>query len=366
MPVSAIVLAAGEDLRMRSNRPKPLHMICGRPMVMHVLHALEGLDLERTVVVVGADAERVTKKVQEQAPNWANVTFVEQPIRRGSGDATMVGLTAFDSDDLDDTSTVVVLPGDTPLLRADTITDLVARHEASGFAATVLTTLRDDPSGSRRLVRAPSKQGDGRVMRIVENRDASPEELAIRECSTSIFAFRRDLLAPALRRLCPDMSRAEYFLPDVIEVLAGMGHRVGAVVCDDPSEAQSVDDRWQLALVERELRARTNRHWLLNGVTMLDPRQTFIDVTVELARDVTLFPGTILQGRTIIGSGCEVGPDTRLVDCVVGPDCTVQNTVAHEAEIGAGAHVGPFAHLAPGSSVGESQTTGPFYAGRSD
>ena len=366
MPVSAIVLAAGEDVRMRSNRPKPLHLICGRPMVMHVLHALEGLHLERTVVVVGAEAERVTKKVQEQAPGWANVTFIEQPVRRGTGDAAMVGLSAFESDDLDDTSTVVVLPGDTPLLRADTVTELVARHEASGYGATVLTVRRDEPGGHRRVVRAPSKQGDGRVLRIIENRDASADDLGITECATSIFAFRRDLLAPALRRLCPDLSRAVYALGDVIEVLAGMGHRVGAVEVEDHREVQGVDDRWQLALVERELRARTNRHWLLNGVTMLDPRQTFIDVTVELARDVTLFPGTILQGRTVVGAGSELGPDTRLVDCVVGTDCTVQNTVAQEAEIGAGAHVGPFAHLAPGSSVAERVTTGPFYAGRSD
>lgn len=335
-------------------------------MVLHVLHSLEGLDVERTVVVVGQDAERVTKKVQEQAPNWANVSFVEQRAPRGSADAASVGLSAFDSDDLDDTSTVVVLPGDTPLLRAETVTELVARHEASGYAATVLTTLREEPAGFSRVVRAPSKQGEGRILRIVEQRAAAFAELAITECSTSIFAFRRDLLAPSLRRLAPDGIHRDPPLAQVIEVLAGMGHRIGSTMADDADETQGVDDRWQLALAERELRARTNRRWLLNGVTMLDPRQTFIDVTVELERDVTLFPGTILQGRTIIGAGSEIGPDTRLVDSVVGPDCTVQNTVAEEAEIGAGAIVGPFAHLAPGAAVGAGVRTGPFYTGRSD
>ncbi len=372
MPISAIVLAAGDGTRMRSNRPKPLHLICGRPMVLHVLHALEGVTVERTVVVVGQDAERVTKKVQELAPNWANVTFAEQHVPRGTADAAAVGLSTFDSDDLDDTSTVVVLPGDTPLLRADTVTDLVARHEASGYAATVLTTVRDDPTGFGRIVRAPSKQGEGRVLRIVEPRVASVEELSITECSTSIYAFRRDLLAPSLRRLTPDRltpdrnGQSDPSLAQVIEVLAAMGHRVGTVLADNSTETQSVDDRWQLALAERELRARTNRRWLLSGVTMLDPRQTFIDVTVDLERDVTLFPGTILQGRTVIGAGSEIGPDTRLVDCVIGPECTVQNTVGYEAEIGAGASVGPFAHLAPGAAVGEGVTTGPFYTGRSD
>ena len=151
---------------MQSNRPKPLHLICGRPLVMHVLHSLEGLDIDRTVVVVGSDAERVTKKVQEQAPVWANVTFVEQSIRLGTGDATLVGLSAFELDDLDDSSTVVVLPGDRPLLRADTIRELVSQHESSDYAATVLTVHRDDPSGSRRVVRSPARQGLGRILQI--------------------------------------------------------------------------------------------------------------------------------------------------------------------------------------------------------
>ncbi|MEZ5215573.1 MAG: hypothetical protein R2705_00415 [Ilumatobacteraceae bacterium] len=150
----------------------------------------------------------------------------------------------------------------------------------------------------------------------------------------------------------------------MVQVLAEMGHRTGAMSASDPAETQGVNDRWQLALAERELRRRTNKQFLLNGVTMLDPRQTFIDVTVELGRDVTLFPGTILQGRTIVGDGAEIGPDTRLVDCTVGAGATVENTVGHDSEIGAGAHVGPFASLGPGSSVTSDQTTGAFYTGR--
>jgi bifunctional UDP-N-acetylglucosamine pyrophosphorylase/glucosamine-1-phosphate N-acetyltransferase len=294
------------------------------------------------------------------------VTFAEQPDHRGTGDATLVALGAFESDDLDDTSTLVVLPAHIPLVRAETVTTLVARHEASGHAATVLTTAPAEPTGYRRVVRAHSRQGDGQIMRLVAPRDCSPEQLALRECGASIYAFRRDLLGPALRRLEHDVGPEVYSLADVIAVLSGMGHRVGGVAVGEDAEVQRVDDRWQLAMAERELRARTNRAWLLNGVTMLDPRQTFIDVTVELGRDVTLFPGTILQGRTVIGQGCEIGPDTRLVDCVVGPECVVQHTVAAEAEIGAGAHVGPYAHLAQGSFVADGATTGPFYTGRSD
>ncbi|HEY4332373.1 MAG TPA: NTP transferase domain-containing protein [Ilumatobacteraceae bacterium] len=360
MSVSAIVLAAGEGTRMRSARPKPLHMICGRGMVMHVIYALESVDVDRTLVVVGHGAERVTKKVQEQAPDWANVSFVEQLVQRGTGDAAMVGLAAFPGDDLDDESTVIILPGDTPLLRSETIDELVAAHVSNGHAATVLTSIMEDPTGYGRVVRATTKSRTDRVMRIVEQRDATPDELAIKEVNTSIYAFRRDLLGPALRHLSPDNSQGEYYLTDVISVLAGMGHRIGAMQAP-PAETAGVNDRWQLALAERELRARTNRHWLLNGVTMLDPRQTFLDVTVQLGRDVTLYPGTILQGRTSVGSGCEIGPDTRLVDCIVAADCTVENSVGRDAEIGRGAHVGPYAHLPGGSTVAAGETTGAFY-----
>ena len=195
---------------MRSARPKPLHQICGRPMVMHVIHALADVEVDRTVVVVGHGAERVTKKVQEQAPGWAHVTFVEQTVQRGTGDAAMVGMTAIPGDDFDDDSTIIVLPGDTPLLRAETLHQLVATHLSSGNAATAITSVLEDPSGYGRVVRAPAKNGDGRVLQVVEQRDAGAETLAIREVWTSMCAFRRDLLSPALRRLSPDNTQGEY------------------------------------------------------------------------------------------------------------------------------------------------------------
>jgi bifunctional UDP-N-acetylglucosamine pyrophosphorylase / glucosamine-1-phosphate N-acetyltransferase len=356
MTVSAIVLAAGEGTRMRSSRPKPLHMICGRAMVLHVIHALEKLQPERTAVVVGHGAEQVTKKVQEMAPGWANVAFAEQTQQNGTGDAASTGMTAFDGDDYDDDSTIVVLPGDAPLLRGETLDELVATHVANSNAATMLTSVMDDPTGYGRVVR----KKDGQVQRIVEQRDATPDELDLHEVCTSIYAFRRDLLGPALRTLTTDNSQGEYYLTDVISVLAGMGHRVGCVQAPI-GETQGVNDRWQLALAERELRARTNRTWLLNGVTMLDPRQTFIDVNVTIGRDVTLFPGTMLHGTTVVGDECEIGPDARLLDCAIGDRCTVANTVGVEAEVGPGAKVGPYAYLPAGSSVSSETVTGPFY-----
>ena len=361
MSVSVIILAAGEGTRMRSDRPKPLHMICGRAMVLHVIDATRELRPVTTALVVGHAADRVMGEASKLAPPWANLTFVEQVHQRGTGDAAAVGMTALPGDDLDDESTVVVLPGDTPLLLPATLDELVAAHVANDNAATLLTAVMDDPTGYGRVVRG----SDGQVLRIVEQRDASPEELEVREVCTSIYAFRRDLFGLALRRLSPDNAQGEYYLTDVVGSLAGMGHRVG-VVQAPAEETQGVNDRWQLALAERELRARTNRHWLLNGVTMLDPRQTFIDVTVELGRDVTLYPGTMLHGTTVVGAGSRLGPNTRLTDCRVGSGAVVQYTVGTSARIGDGAAVGPFAHLAPGSVVEANADTGPFYTGRSD
>lgn len=367
MSLYVIVLAAGEGTRMRSERPKPLHLICGRPMVMHVIHSLAGVQPAQTVIVVGHGADQVTARVNTDSPNWANASFASQLVQRGTGDAVTVGLTALDQivhasptdehlAEHDDTSTILVLPGDTPLLRRETIDNLVAQHEASSHSATVLVAQLDDPTGYGRVVRAK----DGRVLRIVEQRDASEVERKINEINTSIYAFRRDLLGPALRRVTPNNAQSEYYLTDVVAVLADMGHQVGAVVADAP-ETQGVNDRWQLALAERELRSRTNRHWLLNGVTMFDPRQTFIDVDVQIERDVTLFPGTILQGETRIGSGCQIGPNTRLNNCVVGLNTTIESTSAVNSQIGDNAKVGPFAHLSSGSRVADSQTTGAFY-----
>ena len=359
-PIAAIVLAAGEGSRMRSDRPKPIHPVCGRPMVMHVIHSLGGLPVDRTAVVVGHGAERVSRKVAEQAPVELNVTFVEQRVQRGTGDAVIVGMTAFeDPDDVDDTSTVIVMPGDTPLLRAETITELVQQHELLGNAATILTAVMDDATGYGRIVR----DKHGRVARIVEHRDASESERAIGEINTGIFAFRKDLLGPALRRLSPDNAQGEYYLTDVISLLATAGYSVGSVVVADAGETQGVNDRFQLAMAERELRARTNKRWMLAGVTMFDPRQTFIDVTVSLGRDVTLYPGTILQGDTVIGNGCEIGPDSRLVDSVVEDGSIVENSVVRNAVIGAGAHVGPYASLSEGVKIMPGTTTGPFADG---
>src|SRR5690554_1113582 len=253
--LSAIVLAAGEGSRMKSSRPKPLHLLCGRPMVHYVLDAIPREDLDRVVVVVGHGAERVTKRLTEDG-DGLSLGFVEQRQQRGTGDAVAVGLTGLHEDADDDD--VLVLPGDTPLLRRETIAALVDEHRLSDAACTILTARLPDPTGYGRIVRSTK---DDRVQRIVEQADATVEEAAIDEINTGIFCFRRSLLAPALRRISPENAQGELYLTDVVEVLAEAGHKVVSVVAPDPDETHGVNDRVQLAAAEATLRARTNRAW---------------------------------------------------------------------------------------------------------
>jgi bifunctional UDP-N-acetylglucosamine pyrophosphorylase/glucosamine-1-phosphate N-acetyltransferase len=361
--LSAVVLAAGEGTRMRSERPKPLHRLCGRAMVLHVLHAVAELEPERAVVVVGHGAERVTKAVAEQPPPGLAIDFVEQQFQRGTGDAVMAALTSFPDDDADDGADILVLPGDTPLLRAPTLAALVREHRRAGAAATLLTARVGDPTGYGRVVRGK----DGRVAKVVEQADATDESvLEIDEVNTSIYVFRRAVLAPALRRLTPDNAQGEYYLTDIISVLYDAGYDVTSLVVADSMEAAGVNDRAQLAVAEAELRDRINERWMRRGVTMVDPERTYLDTTVELAEDVTLYPGTMLQGSTVVAAGAEVGPNTHLADCSVGPRAVVTATVGRGAHIGADAQVGPWAYLPPGCRVEAGSVTGPCFTGSTD
>jgi bifunctional UDP-N-acetylglucosamine pyrophosphorylase / glucosamine-1-phosphate N-acetyltransferase len=344
---------------MRSERPKPLHRLCGRPMVVHVLAAAAGLRPERIVVVVGHGAARVTKAVgEQQLSTTSRIEFVEQEVQRGTGDAVLVGLTGL-PDEYDEDSDVIVLPGDTPLLRTATLAHLVAAHREAEAAATVLTARLANPSGYGRLVRDRA----GRVAGIVEQADATEEELAVDEVNTSIYVFRRSLLAPALRRISPNNSQGEYYLTDIVGVLHDAGYPIISVVDDDPVEISGVNDRLQLAAAETELRRRVNEEWLRQGVTMVDPAQTYLDVTVRLGKDVTLYPGTLLQGNTTVASGAEIGPGCQLADCTVGERAVVVSTVGRSARIGADAHVGPWAYLPAGSTVPPGTFTGPCFTG---
>jgi len=353
----AIILAAGAGTRMRSSRPKPLHLLAGRSMVHYMVDSLADCEVSHAVVVVGHGGDRVSRKLQD-LPVDLDLTFVEQVRQDGTGDAASVGLTGLPDDAAADEGDVLVLPGDMPLLRPATIAALVDAHRRSEAAATVLTAVLDDAGSYGRVIRGP----DGEVARITEAADATPEEAAVREINTAVYCFRRSLLAPALRRITPQNAQGEYYLTDVVGVLRDAGHKVGAVVVGDAAEAEGINDRVQLAAAEAELRRRTNLRWLREGVTLVDPATTYIDATVTLAADVTIFPNTVLQGTTTVGAGAEIGPGTRLVDCTVGADAVVEQSNGRGATVGDGAVVGPFAVLGPAATVASGAVTGAFYA----
>jgi bifunctional UDP-N-acetylglucosamine pyrophosphorylase / glucosamine-1-phosphate N-acetyltransferase len=355
-PLAAVVMAAGEGSRMKSTRPKPIHRLCGRPMVLHVLDALDSLHLERAVVVVGHGAERVRNSLLDEAPVGLALEFVTQHEQRGTGDAVSVALTAFSAEELDDEAEgdIIVMPGDQPLFRPETLAGLVHTHVSSDAGATVLTAILPDATGLGRVVRG---KGD-RVRQIVEHRDATPEQLDIHEINTSVYVFKRSLLAPALRRLSPENSQGEYYLTDVIEVLYDAGYNIVSHVVPDPAEADGVNDRVQLARAETELRSRTNIKLMRAGVSLVDPANTYVDASVIIGPDTTIYPGCVIQGNTVIGANCEIGPNTRLVDCVVGDRTTVEFSSARKATIGSDAEVGPFAALEPGTRVEDGQRTG--------
>jgi bifunctional UDP-N-acetylglucosamine pyrophosphorylase / glucosamine-1-phosphate N-acetyltransferase len=356
--MSGLVVATSSGAPMRSARPKPIHLLCGRAMASYVLDALGAVGVRQGVVVTGIEGGRIAKRLLEDPPKFA-VRFVEQKIDRGTGDAVLLGLSGFD--DFDDDEDLLVVPADLPLLRPATIEQLLDAHQSSGAACTVLALEVEDRSGHDRIVR----DRRGRVsaitsdLELADGDDAAPWP---REVATGVYCVRRGLLAPAIRRTTAENSAGEFRMSDVVEVLAASGHTCEAAVVAQRHDLTPVGNRLQLAEAEAELRRRTNQHWLSLGVTMVDPERTYIDATVRLGTDVTIFPGTMLQGSTIIGDGCELGPDVRLDRCQVGRNSRIEKATATLATIGADCVVGPFASLQPGSDLSPGTVTGPFYA----
>jgi bifunctional UDP-N-acetylglucosamine pyrophosphorylase / glucosamine-1-phosphate N-acetyltransferase len=346
---TVIVLAAGQGTRMKSALPKMLHPLLGRSLVGHVLAAAQSLEAARTLVVIGKDADQVRAHLAEVAPHAEQVVQDEQ---RGTGHATRVALEQAP----DVVGTVVVLVGDTPLLRPETLDDLVSAHEKLGYAATVLTAAPDDPSGLGRIIR----DARGRVTGIVEDRDASAAQRKIREINSGIIAFEAAALREMLGRLSADNDQGEEYLTDVVGLLAAAGRPVGAHVAADPNETLGCNDRAQLAKLSALLRDRVNEAWMRAGVTMVDPSSAWIDVTVTLGVDALLEPNVQLRGGTTIGAGATVGPDSTLVDTEVGAGASVVRAHATSAVIGPECTVGPFAYLRPGSRLHRGAKVGTY------
>jgi bifunctional UDP-N-acetylglucosamine pyrophosphorylase/glucosamine-1-phosphate N-acetyltransferase len=331
---------------MKSDVPKMLHTLLGRSLVGHVLHAAADLAAEQTIVVVGHKADMVTTHLSEIAPSVKPVLQAEQ---KGTGHAVRVALPAGVK------GTIVVLNGDVPLLRPETLQAFVETHERSGAAATVLAAELTEPNGLGRIVRE-----NGEFHRIVEARDATPEELAIHEINAGIYAFKATALASALSHLTTHNDQGEEYLTDVFALLRDQGAPIAVHVAPDVTETMGCNDRAELAALRALLRDRVNLQLMRDGVTILDPATAWIDVTVEVARDAVIDSNVQLRGATRIGEAATIGPEVMLVDTEVGKGAFVVKAHAVGAEIGPSASVGPYASLRPGTIVGRSAKVGTF------
>jgi bifunctional UDP-N-acetylglucosamine pyrophosphorylase/glucosamine-1-phosphate N-acetyltransferase len=348
MPVlTVVILAAGQGTRMRSRLPKMLHDLCGRPLVGWPIAAAQDAGAARIVVVGPPDIS-----LDGHLPGA--VTTVVQPLPDGTGGAVRAAVPAIEPG-----ATVVVLPGDAPLVTAATITALVDSHAHHGAAATMATMILDDPSGYGRVVR----DDDGNVERVVETKtagDATDAELAIDEVNSSIFAFDGDALREALEYLSPDNAQGELYLPDVLPALRAKGLIVAAHLLDDPALALGVNDRVQLAQVREIAQRRIHDAHGRAGVTIVDPGSTLIDVGVTIGEDTVVQPSSYLRGATTIGAGCTVGPLTTLIDATLRDDVRIPHSYVVSAEVRDGATVGPFAYLRPGTVLRERSKAGTF------
>ncbi len=339
---------------MKSATPKVLHRIGGRSLLGHAMAAARTLDPDHLVVVVRHERDLVAAHVEAVDPG---AVVADQDDTKGTGRAVACGLEAL-SGRLNGplTGTVVVTYGDVPLLTGTTLADLVARHVATGSAVTVLTAEVPDPTGYGRVLR----DADDGVLGIVEHKDADEPQRAVREINSGIYAFDAALLTDALGRLTTDNAQGEMYLTDVLSIARADGHRVSAARTNDLMQVEGVNDRVQLAVLGRELNARVLDGWMRAGVSVIDPATTWVDVTVTLDRDVTLLPGTQLHGATEVATGATVGPDSTLTDCTIAANATVIRSHASGALIEAGASVGPFSYLRPGTRLGSGGRIGAF------
>ncbi|QIM21717.1 bifunctional UDP-N-acetylglucosamine diphosphorylase/glucosamine-1-phosphate N-acetyltransferase GlmU [Phycicoccus sp. HDW14] len=349
-PAAVIVLAAGEGTRMKSSTPKVLHRIGGTTLLGHAVRAARATRAAHVSVVVRHERDRV---VEFCAAFDADLVIADQDEVKGTGRAVECGLDALPADL---TGTVLVTYGDVPLLTGETLVALAEAHAASDSAVSVVTAHLADPSGYGRVVRDP----DGHVARIVEQKDASPAERELTEINSGIYAFDADLLREALARVGTDNVQGEKYLTDVVQIARETGRAVSAHVIDDPWQTEGVNDRVQLAELGRELNRRVCERHMREGVTIVDPATTWVDVDVSIGRDATVLPGTQLLGATSIGEGAVVGPEVTLTDTEVGAGAQVSRAVANLAVIGDGAVVGPYSYLRPGTRLGARGKIGGF------
>jgi len=368
--VGVVVMAAGMGTRMKSGRAKVLHHVAGRPMILYAVDLALKVAGNRIAVVVGHQAEDVRRVIEEgiaEKAGAASVTIVKQAEQLGTGHAVLQSRPVFGGKKWPAPSEYLILNGDTPLLKEQTVRELLKVHRAEGAAVTMLTAKLDDPTGYGRVIR---KHGDGvsraeadsaDVLKIVEDRDATPAERKVQEVNVGTYVVSGEMLFRALQRLTPHNAQGEYYLTDIVEMAVAQHRRVVAVMLRDSEEGMGVNTRRHLAAAEQAVRQQLRERWLDAGVTMIDPASVWIDAEVSVGKDTVLYPNVTLEGRTEIGEACVLRSYSRLTDCRVGHRVEIlDHCVLRESQIEDDVALGPFAHLRPGVLVRRKAKVGNF------
>ena len=342
----AVILAAGAGTRMKSRKPKVLHEICGKPMLQHVIDQATILKTEKTVVVIGYQGESVKETIGN------TVEYVYQREQLGTGHAVMQAQSYFENYK----GNVLLLYGDTPLISAETLKKFIQYHEDKELHTTVLTAEVEDATGYGRIIR----NAQGQVEAIVEHKDATEEQLKIKEINSGMYYFNAELLNHALSKINNDNNQGEYYITDVIEILNKEGYKIGGYVVENDAEIQGINSRIQLAEAENYMRKKINDHWMDQGVTMLDPHSTYIQKGVSIGQDTLIYPGVHLEGETTIGTECTIGANSRIVSSTIADDVEIQYSTILNSTVDSQAKIGPYAYIRPNSHIGEGAKIGDF------
>lgn len=343
---SALILAGGSGKRMKSNLPKVLHKVCNKEMVNHVIDTMRKAGLDDINVIVGKGAELV-----KEATVQKNVTYSLQAEQLGTGHAVICAKEFLKNK----VGIVTIFAGDAPLITEDTVKRCIDFHINGGFRATLLTSILEDPSGYGRIIR----NSEGNVEKIVEHKDCNEEELKIKEVNAAMYCFDIESLVGGLDKINNDNAQKEYYLTDMVEILKSAGEKVGAMAINF-EETLGVNSRTQLSEVEKIMRNRINKKHMENGVTIIDPQNTYIGADVKIGNDTVIYPGNVLEGNTVIKENCMLYPNSRITDSIINSGVTIQSSVILESVIGSDTTVGPFAYIRPESVIGEHARIGDF------
>lgn len=342
----AVLLAAGKGTRMKSDLYKVLHPVCGKPMVQHIVDQLEQCQIDEIVTIVGHGAGKVKDQLGQ------HIEYALQAEQLGTGHAVMQAEQVLKNKP----GITMVVCGDTPLLTKETMNALIEHHESTHAKATILTAYADDPTGYGRVLR----DAEGTVKKIVEHKDASETEKKVNEINTGTYCFDNEVLFETLKRVGNDNIQGEYYLPDVIEILQKDGEVVAAYQTEDFHETMGVNDRVALSQAEKWMKKRINEKWMREGVSFIDPDQTYVSPDVVIGKETILYPGTILSGETTIGERCHIGPHTQIQDSEIGDETTVKQSVVHLSQVGHRVSIGPFSHLRPDTKLADHVRVGNF------